>query len=656
MGPRLHLVETHDVDIAAARRCRGLGAPDAGIIVASVPPNLRPSQTSRYVDAVLRGIGMRPDVQQRKRNACRDRAAAEAWLTALFPSDLVVVDAQWLPPVHTTDLMALATTVGIDRVWFVCHGEPAALPDALYQAAESASLDDVLALAAPPTHTAAEAPAGLPAGLWLPTADFTTFLADCHRFLPDPVATIVDEAYRRQLRRAIERLTNDVAEPAIEDALIGVADTVVTEADVVVGLRAVQAAAFRAGWHVRANLHQSVPELFILAGAARRTPADWARARSYRDPWRAAVLALAALRLGPADMERLRISDVASDGARVRHCGTWLATEPGSEHLLAALVAVRRLAGGTDDDFLVGQDHPVSAHTISCQLRAAAGEVGLHVVGATVDWAAPTPDQRARRLGVTIRRLGDPATHLPGPPDRVAQSDEDHGIPTAAQARAAVTGLRVRQRRHELGTTLNAAAASSGISAPLLRRIEGGDTAAAGRCTLDQLVRLAAALDVHLTELLEPPERGRPGVAHGDAATLGALLHGARTMVTTEDVCTALAWRSDRFDAALEALDAQLRPAGLRVHRLHDQVGISSDAPAVPSQALTHVVRSTIAARDLTISEARVLHRLMTGQNVDQLPTREANALGVLRKAGIVTTCEPASVSDATLESIGAAP
>ena len=127
-------------------------------------------------------------------------------------------------------------------------------------------------------------------------------------------------------------------------------------------------------------------------------------------------------------------------------------------------------------------------------------------------------------------------------------------------------------------------------------------------------------------------------------------------MVTTEDVCAALVWRADRFDAALEALDAQLRPAGLRVHRLHDRVGLSTEAPAVPSQALTHVVRSTIAARDLTISEARVLHRLLAGQNVDQRPTREANALGVLRKAGIVTASDPASVSDATVESIGAAP
>lgn len=113
----------------------------------------------------------------------------------------------------------------------------------------------------------------------------------------------------------------------------------------------------------------------------------------------------------------------------------------------------------------------------------------------------------------------------------------DHPTPqavkTEAERLAMLTGARLRDRRRQLGWTIEAVAARAGVAAATLQRIETGD-----RGSLEMYVRLADAVDVDLamdlasrpTEAsqLDVPEVVSPPVAPaGRMATESDLVHAA---------------------------------------------------------------------------------------------------------------------------------
>ncbi|WP_286968127.1 MULTISPECIES: hypothetical protein [Arsenicicoccus] len=135
--------------------------------------------------------------------------------------------------------------------------------------------------------------------------------------------------------------------------------------------------------------------------------------------------------------------------------------------------------------------------------------------------------------------------------------------------------------------------------------------------TLAQLAKLGSILALELVELLDDQDASSPctpaGRGNGDIATVGSLLADVKVLVPVEALADALDWDLTRVLAALDGLDTTLRPAGLRVHRLHHDVRIARTVTTVDPQTLKALWHIHFARRSLTITQARLLRQIRDG-------------------------------------------
>src|SRR3978361_557585 len=81
---------------------------------------------------------------------------------------------------------------------------------------------------------------------------------------------------------------------------------------------------------------------------------------------------------------------------------------------------------------------------------------------------------------------------------------------TAVDPTVAAVGVRVKALREAEGLSLRDLAERSGVSAPMLSQVERGET----RPTLTVAARIAAGLDLRLSQLLRLDEGGSVTIVH----------------------------------------------------------------------------------------------------------------------------------------------
>lgn len=210
-----------------------------------------------------------------------------------------------------------------------------------------------------------------------------------------------------------------------------------------------------------------------------------------------------------------------------------------------------------------------------------------------------------------------------------------------------INGQVIRRRRQQLGAhgSLRAFARMTGLTGPSLRTIETLNQIQ-GETPVYQLVRIAEVLGVPLTDLLQQPaastatenpyEPGDESTLSADVTRLGRLLQRDSRLLKKVAIGTIFQWDKGRLRAAQEALDSQLRPAGITVYELTGSIALrpvdssgDDDADAVASYR--------VASDGMDIRQARLLHDVMTGRlNTNNMLDDRMNFLGNLMNLGIV--------------------
>lgn len=210
------------------------------------------------------------------------------------------------------------------------------------------------------------------------------------------------------------------------------------------------------------------------------------------------------------------------------------------------------------------------------------------------------------------------------------------GTPTVTLARD-----RIRRRRLELALSERDVASHWGVSTAVVRSVEAGrvDTELA----LGQLAKLADILGLDLHELLDTghtpatSEAGADGLSAEDVPKVGALLADVRVLVPIDGLAEALGWDLERTHRALEVLDDTLRPAGLRVHRLHHDVRLARTVTATRDTELEALWRRHFAVRSLNPAQANLLRQIRDGKTrLAGSKDTEKVRLPELRNAGLI--------------------
>jgi hypothetical protein len=128
----------------------------------------------------------------------------------------------------------------------------------------------------------------------------------------------------------------------------------------------------------------------------------------------------------------------------------------------------------------------------------------------------------------------------------------------------------LRARRMELGLTSREVAREANVSQGLIKRLE--ETGDAAVLQVETLTAILHALSLDLVDALERPTV--PAAEEDLVVAVGGLLQERRRGVTAFEIASALGVHLDQVEPALEVLDANLRPAGLRIHRSSSGVSI----------------------------------------------------------------------------------
>jgi hypothetical protein len=393
------------------RRLRGASNPDAGLVVAAVPPDLRRSYPLTW--ELLAGFGKQRDVSGTGRHEDMDWELVASWVLAHEVRDLVLVDAQWIPPRVFPDMIGLAAATGI-TLWLVAHAplDDAyadtlnAWPTEAGHAAELASL--VTRAYAPPTDPLT------PDYPRLPSDSYLTFRAEARRrLLPDEFA-LVDGRLLEAHRRAAKWFASQPRSAVDEDSVLAYArrrlhDCASAE-EMLIEIRGLQVAAHHAEWLVSADLTRLVATSQNAAAAAVHSPHTWRRLRAYRQPYRGAACALVACELALESILEVRLSDVDADGGVVEAVRTGTAEQvqlpPGAEVYLRAQVYHRQIQGaGPDDPLFATEEGPMRDRYLANAVRAAVTEVGVPLYSQQVERAEIDRKRWARRWGLAVQAL-----------------------------------------------------------------------------------------------------------------------------------------------------------------------------------------------------------------------------------------------------------
>lgn len=396
-----HTVVHHDTAIASHLLS---ARPDDRVVAAQVPPDIR--NRHELGQEILAGLAKRHDVSGVGRHARVDWEVLPAWFDAHGIEHLVVLGAEMLPADLFGDLASLAEATGA-VVWTVAW-QPAG--DAHMEAIARvphlpASLDEVLAVVPDtdnPTGPTATAP--YPA---VPGDTYLTFLAACRDHLPAGDFAVVRARYvtaASEVRTWIDA-ASDLDEDAVHAQLRRMLQPCVSYHETITVLRAAQAMAHVAGWAVQVDPMRLAATAETAPAATVADPRTWLLLRAYRDPYRPAACALAAIDFSVDDIRALRIGDISDDGQTANRPGEPPQRLPdGAEVFLRAQVALRRRQGADDTGALFADDGTVlSERTIVDAVRAPALELGINLISGAFQRRRVDGRSWAHRWGISVQ-------------------------------------------------------------------------------------------------------------------------------------------------------------------------------------------------------------------------------------------------------------
>lgn len=409
---RISLVVVHH-DTKTIRALRGASNPDGGLVVAAVPPDL--TRIYEVTWELLFGLGKLKDVTGAGRDADLNWELLAAWFMAHPIRDVVMVDAQWLGARLLGGLIGLATVSGV-HLWLVAQ-QP--VEDSFVAAIEcwpvtSRGYEELAALVAGSGQHPNQSEDG-PAFPPVPEDNYPTFRAQARRCLPAAAFDVVDARYRSSFGAAGEAIDRLVAVGQMdEEHLLGhiraELHTCGSIEEMLTTLRATQAAAHRRGWLVSCDLPRLVVTGEAVARAAAHSPTTWHRLRAYREPYRGAACAFAALDASVEAMQGAVLRDVAPDGTElslVRQGSREVVSVPvGAEIYLRAQSIHRRNQGAASSDLLFADDDgPMTAKRLANAVRSPLTDVGVPLISQTVQWTDTSSTRWATRWGLSVQQL-----------------------------------------------------------------------------------------------------------------------------------------------------------------------------------------------------------------------------------------------------------
>lgn len=191
-----------------------------------------------------------------------------------------------------------------------------------------------------------------------------------------------------------------------------------------------------------------------------------------------------------------------------------------------------------------------------------------------------------------------------------------------------LSGELIRARRRELGISERELANRLGVSITVIAGLERGTNHDDQPFSL--IRKLAVALSADLSELTADV-----AATHlSDAEQVGAMLHSEGRLTPVTALAEASGWDLNRTHAAVDALEQQLPLVGLRLHRLRGDVSIVPAMAAPP--ATRTLARRMISRRGLDLTQAKLLHRIASGDPVKVTGNADRVALSQLLNAGLV--------------------
>jgi transcriptional regulator with XRE-family HTH domain len=639
-----------------ARFIAGLGDPHGGRAVVRPLPGAQGRDLYRLGRALNTAVGAIDDVLCGNTSAAEELRFARCWWSTLGVHTAIVANVEHLPPTLLRELVAFAADVELADLWLVsAYDLTRQQLDALGPVARTEAPELLAAFGYPdgpePTPPGTVSP-WLPAGLALPTVDFAVARAEAHKRLP----THLLAGYERLWTRAWQA-TDDLARPAgasLDDLqfaahLQGLLDDCHNLPEMTVTCQAAQAALAVNGWRLASfDLAGLLTRLAHRPTPAQRTPAHWRRLHAFRRPWRPAAVALYAAGLTVDQVHDTNIGDVAVDGSTVQVDDRTVHIPVHGRPFVRAQLRCRDRVHAQGRHPFIAHDEDyarVQHNAITRQLQAAAEEVGFPLEAdmaartVTRDAAAPFLLRLDRVAEVALRPDTVPTTAasvaVPAPP---ASGPDGRDTPH-------LDADRLRRRRLELQLAVDDLARRVGLRRNALVQLEA--TGDISQLSALQLVGLAAELAVHVDDLLDRPVQAPAD----DAAQLGSLLHAARTLVPLEHICDTLHWSLDRAREAADTLDAQLQPAGMRVHRNRGCVSVVAVHEAANVEATQQLLRRHRARRLFMRADAQVLLNLLDpsvplAHNPDRARAR-------LRTAGMITDDDQPEVTEEVLFSLG---
>lgn len=393
-------------DTAAARRLRAASNPDAGIVVAGVPPDMLRSY--ELTQLLLFGFGKAKDVTGAGRHEDQNWELLAAWTLAHEVRHLVLVDSQWLTKAFLANVVGLAAATGVE-LWLVAHqpvgdGYAEALAGWPTEVVAARQLDKLVRRAEQPGAAVEEG--DFPA---MPADNYPTFRAEARRRMAPDAFEVVDARYREAYwtaRTWFTGVAGDIDEEAILGLLRPELHRCASAEEMLVVVRAVQAAAHRSGWVVSVELSRLVVTAERAAAAAVHSPHTWRRLRAYRQPYRGAACALVACELALEPVLGLTLADVGEDGKVVAVAGKKVKVPVGAELYLRAQVAYRRIQGATEEELLFAtEDGPMRAKSLADAVRNALTELGVPLYSQQVERAELSAKQWAQRWGISVQEL-----------------------------------------------------------------------------------------------------------------------------------------------------------------------------------------------------------------------------------------------------------
>lgn len=400
-------------DPATSRKLQHQNAPERGLLVLTgTPANQGLAPITR---ALLEAMGKDPQLTGGA--TCSTRYGwplLPPWLLALGISEVVVDEAQLLPPKVLEELIVLVLGLGI-RLWLVAHrplGDtfPAVLAAWPTEEASTENLRHVLTRADDAPAGAATEPevASYPS---VPSSEFLLFRAHCRDLLSPDDFALVDDRYLRaaaETREWLKASDHPIHAEAVARELRSVLLDCGSPEEMLTVLRAAAAVLLLADVLLTCDAAGFMASVVDQDWYLVRRHPDWRALGGYRQPYRAAVCAMAAGGLSLEQIVALTCSDVDAAGIWVTPGHGRRITVPagGVAHVRAQLLSRKAWgAEATDLLFLTAEGAPASVRYLREALTEPTVEAGVELSSGRVSRRRPTPMQWATRLGIRIQSL-----------------------------------------------------------------------------------------------------------------------------------------------------------------------------------------------------------------------------------------------------------